>query len=140
MRIPMRLKRVIAIAVLGLLLSPLPTLAHHSFSAMYDVKKYVVLNGTLTEVMFRNPHIWVFIDVPGDGSSVNWGCEGANPNSLFRRGWRPEWLKVGESVTMEGYAARNGKPLCNLRNLVTADGKKMFVGAVDDGAPAVPTP
>jgi hypothetical protein len=127
-----------AVVGLSLLVSAVPVFAHHSFAAMYDATKPIVLKGTVTKVMFRNPHIWVFVDVPGNGTTVNWGCEGGNPNSLFRQGWTPEMMKLGEMVTMEGFAGRDGKPVCNLRNLVMANGKKMFIGTANDGAPALP--
>jgi hypothetical protein len=41
---------------------------------------------------------------------------------------------------MEGFAGRDNKPVCNLRNMITANGKKMFVGTPNDGAPPLPTP
>jgi hypothetical protein len=109
--------------------------AHHSFSTMYDSAKPVTLKGTVTKLEFRNPHIWVFLDVTNDGKAVNWGCEGGQPNQLFRNGWRPDSVKPGDAVVLEGFAARTGKPVCNLRNLTMANGKRIFAGQAGDGAP-----
>ena len=116
------------------------TSAHHSFAAMYDSAKPVTLKGTVTQLQFKNPHIWIFVDVPGGSGTVSWACEGGQPTSLFRNGWRPDSVKAGDVVTMEGFAARTGKPVCNVRNLTMADGTKVFAGAVGDGAPTAPTP
>ncbi len=130
-------------AIVGLLLcgtfaaTPV-VLAHHSFAATYDATKSVTLNGTISRVEFRNPHIWVYLDVPGTSGVVSWGCEGAAPNQLFRQGWRPDTLQPGEKVTLEGFAARSGKPVCNLRVLTRADGRRVFAGQANDGAPTAP--
>ncbi len=131
--------RVILGLVLGSMLAATPVvLGHHSFAATYDATKSVALAGTITRVEFRNPHIWVFLDVEGDGGVVNWGCEGAAPNQLFRQGWRPTTLKVGDKITIEGFAARSGQPICNLRVLTGPDGKRVFAGQANDGAPPTP--
>ena len=49
-------------------------MAHHSFAATYDATKMVTLNGTVTKVEFRNPHIWVFLDVAGDAALAPCCC------------------------------------------------------------------
>jgi hypothetical protein len=109
--------------------------AHHSFNATYDATKPVTLNGTVTRVEFRNPHIWIFVDAKDANGVTNWGCEGGAPNQLFRQGWRPDTLQRGETVTIEGFAARSGKPACNMRTITRAvDGRRVFAGA-NDGAP-----
>lgn len=112
--------------------------AHHSFAATYDATKPVTFSGTITKVEFRNPHIWVFVDVADGGAATNWGCEGAAPNQLFRQGWRPDTLKSGEKVTIEGFASRSGKPICNMRVVTrTGSGERVFAGQANDGAPSV---
>ena len=132
-------------AVLGLLLAGMfaatpAVLAHHSFAATYDATKRITLSGVVTRVEFRNPHIWVFFDVKGEDGVTNWGCEGAAPNALFRRGWRPDTLKPGEPISVEGFAARSGKPICNMRVMTRAtDGWRVFAGA-NDGGPSARQP
>ena len=128
-------------AVLGSLLAvclgaAAPASAHHSFAATYDATKPVTFSGTITKVEFRNPHIWVFLDVADGGKTTNWGCEGGAPNQLFRQGWRPDTLKAGEQVTLEGFASRSGKPICNMRVVTrAASGERVFAGQANDGAP-----
>ena len=41
-------------------------MAHHSPSAIFDMKKKVPMKGTLTKVDWVNPHIVMFLDVKGD--------------------------------------------------------------------------
>jgi len=50
--------------------------AHHAFSAEFDAKMPVTLQGTVTRIEMVNPHGWIFIDVKGpDGKIVNWAIE-----------------------------------------------------------------
>ena len=130
----------VTLGLLAVILMAAPSVsAHHSFAATYDATKMITLNGIVTRVEFRNPHIWVFLDVQGDNGATRWGCEGGAPNQLFRQGWRPDTLKVGEQITVEGFASRDGKPACNMRVLTRAiDGKRVFAGQAGDGAPVVP--
>jgi hypothetical protein len=110
--------------------------AHHSFAATYDANKPVTFSGAVTKVEFRNPHIWVFVDVKEGDKVTNWGCEGGAPIQLFRQGWRPDTLKQGDEISIEGFAARDGKPVCNMRVIKTGEGRRVFAGAANDGAPA----
>ena len=57
--------------------------AHHSF-AMFDQTKEVTLDGTLKELQWTNPHIWVQVIAkdPASGKDVEWSIEGGSPNGL----------------------------------------------------------
>jgi Family of unknown function (DUF6152) len=45
---------------------------------------------------------------------------------LRRLGWNRDSLKIGDQVTVEGYAARDGSKRVNARRLILADGKKVL--------------
>jgi hypothetical protein len=82
-------------------------LAHHSF-AMFDTTKQVTLKGAVKEFQWTNPHIFLELTVAGENGSENWSIEGASPNMLFRIGWKPDSIKVGDQLTVVFNPLRNG--------------------------------
>lgn len=115
--------------------------AHHSFAAEYDRDKPVTLLGKVTKIVWMNPHVYFYLDVPDSaGGSSAWSIEGGAPNSLYRAGWRKDSLKVGDAVTVHGYLARDGSKLANMRAATLADGREVLGGQqyYGTGAPKPP--
>jgi len=124
------------VAALGLVLSALPALAHHSFAAEFDIKKPVTLQGVVTKIDWMNPHIWIYLDTKDEtGAVAHWQCEGAPPNTLTRQGWTKSSLKAGDQVTIDGVRAKDGTNTCNSRSVKLPDGRSVFAGSPDDGGP-----
>lgn len=123
------------------LLAPAAALAHHSFAAEYDVKKPVTLKGTVTKVEWTNPHARFYLDVKDESGKVtNWNLELASPNVLVRQGWNRHSLKVGDEVTVQGSAAKDGSDMANARTVTLADGRKVFAFSPADNPPPPPPP
>ena len=114
-----------------------PVVAHHSFTAEFDITKVIKVTGKVTSMRWSNPHAWIYVDVQGDdGKVVNWAFETATANGLYRRGWRKDDLDPGTVVTVEGYLARNGTPTANASRITLPDGRRLFAGASpNEGAP-----
>ena len=123
-------------AGLGLLFAAAPLLAHHSFAAEYDSKKPIKLTGTVTKVEWMNPHIYYYVDVKdASGKVTNYAVEGGTPGSLRRQGWGKDSLKTGDTVTVNGFMAKNGSNHVNGRNVTLPDGRKLFAGSADESGP-----
>jgi hypothetical protein len=99
---------VLAALVVGSLLAPAPLTAHHEILAKFDDHKPVTLNGIVTLVDWRNPHVHVFMNVPDAKGVVNWAIEVEGPIDLQRNGWSRDTLQPGDKIRVEGIAARNG--------------------------------
>lgn len=115
------------------LLSANSTLAHHSFSAEFDIDKPVSLSGKVTKMQWSNPHGWIYIDVENaDGSMTNWALETSAANNLIRRGWKRDHLVAGTVIQVQGFQARNGSATANIRGIVLEDGTRLFSGNADE--------
>jgi hypothetical protein len=122
---------LVVIAVLGLLVTSAPLLAHHSFAAEFDASKPLKLTGTVTKLEWTNPHTWFFVDVKGeDGKVTNWGFEMGSPNGLMRSGWTRNSMKVGDMVTVEASRAKDGSNNANAKSVTLAStGKTLFAAS-----------
>jgi hypothetical protein len=119
----------------SLLCSGAGLLAHHSFSTEYDGTKTFNFKGTVSKVEWTNPHVRFYLDVVEDGKTNTWNMELASPSALARNGWTSRTLKVGDTLTVQGYAAKVAPNRGNARSVITQDGRSLFGGAADDNGP-----
>ncbi len=123
-------------AALLVLAAAAPVWTHHAFSAEFDAKKPVRLDGTVSKMQWINPHAWIHVDVKRpDGKLESWMIEGGTPNTLFRRGFTKDSLKAGTRILVEGYRAKDGSLRANGRDITFPDGRKLFMGSSGTGAP-----
>ncbi len=118
--------------------SVLPMQAHHSFAAEYDASKAIRITGVISKVEWTNPHSYIYIDVKGDQGNITWTCEGGAPNALSRRGFRKNDIKIGDTVTIDGYGAKDGSNLMDARRITLSDGRSFYSGSPGDGGPGDP--
>lgn len=110
--------------------------AHHSFAAEFDATKPVLFKGTVTKMDWLNPHVWIHMTVTQpNGTTEAWMVEGGAPTVLFRRGFTKTALLPGTQVVVDGYRAKDGTNKMNAREITLPDGRKLFAGASDTGAP-----
>jgi hypothetical protein len=102
--------------------------AHHSFSAEFDVGRPVAITGTVTEIEWTNPHAWVHLAVTDeDGNSEQWAVEMLGINALVRSGMSPRTVKVGDTLTITGFGARNGTNTANASSVTrTETGERLW--------------
>jgi hypothetical protein len=103
------IKRRVLLGIAAASLSAVPAFAHHSF-AMFEMDKNVTLEGTIREVQWTNPHIFIQLLAkdPATGKDVEWSIEGDSPNVLTRRGWTRKSLKAGDKVVLEIHPLKKG--------------------------------
>jgi hypothetical protein len=128
--------RFLGLLAAAVLMAGIPAWAHHSFAAEFDGSRSVRLTGTITRIEWSNPHSYFFIDVKDDkGNVANWGCEGAGPGALTRRGWKKGDVKLGDTLIVDGYPAKDGSRLIDARRVTLPDGRSVSGGSAGDGGP-----
>jgi hypothetical protein len=100
---------------------------HHSLTAEYDTTKPVTLNGIFTQLDWRNPHGWIYLDVKNSSGGVDhWRCELGSPNAMSRAGFSRDSIKPGEEIVLDGLLAKQGTNICSTRVVKSKDGRTLL--------------
>jgi len=114
--------------VLGLLLSaPLGVSALHSVFP-YDMATFVELEGLITGVRWRSPHIMLKIAAQDDSSeSIEWELEGDSINAAMRRGLTRDSINVGDRVRVAGNPSNRGVREMLVTHVLLPNGQEHLV-------------
>jgi uncharacterized protein DUF6152 len=131
----MRTRLLLSVGVMTLCATT-AAVAHHAFAAEFDASKPVRFRGTVTKMLWVNPHAWIYMDVKKDDGTVEeWMIEAGTPNTLLRRGFTKESLQPGAEIIVDGYQAKDGERRANGRDVTLPNGKTLFLGSAGTGAP-----
>lgn len=120
----MWVNRILLVAVA--LVATVTARAHHSFAAEFLDDQTGTIEGVVTEVWFRNPHVRYYVEIEtDDGETVNWDVRGLSPTSLIRRGWTPKTIQEGDRIKVHGHLGRDGRKLMSIIWIELADGTKL---------------
>lgn len=122
------MKKLVAIALIaaGFALGSVQWAAAHHSHAMFDTSREVALTGTVTNFVYRNPHVFLYVDVKGDNGEVKeWAVEMSNISNMERRGIYRSTFKTGDLVTVKVNPLRDGRAGGNYTSVTTADGKTL---------------
>src|SRR5258706_6373188 len=89
----------LAVAAVSVLISG-SALAHHGRGLIYDAKKETTVKGTVTEFLWRNPHVEITIDAAdAKATPRQWLIEASSAGGLTTHGWTERSIKPGDVVT-----------------------------------------
>ncbi len=99
-------------------------LAHHSYAAEFDRNAPMTIEGVVTEVWFKSPHVRYYIKVADeDGNEVIWDTRGLTPVKLVRSGWLKDTIKVGDRVKLFGHIGHTNKHIMSILDVTLPDGR-----------------
>jgi hypothetical protein len=98
-----------------------PALSHHSH-AMFDHTVEASVTGTVTDFAYRNPHVFLYVDVEEEGEMVHYWFEMSNIPNMIRRGIGHNTFQSGDEVTVNFWPLKDGRPGGNYSTIVAADG------------------
>jgi hypothetical protein len=127
----------IAAALTTVLASAGAASAHHSF-AMFDNTKNVSFAGTVKEVEWANPHVWLELTVTENGQDKPYKFEAGAIAVLKRVGWFRDTVKPGDKVVIVSHPFRDGRPGGSLERVMLPNGKAYGAGDAIPGALQVP--
>jgi len=100
-----------------------PADAHHSFAVYFDDQTIIQVTGSVTNFRFTNPHAIISFTVKNaQGQVESWRAETNAVTLLRRRGWTKDSLTIGETITVDGWRARDGSNYMRMRTVKRADG------------------
>jgi hypothetical protein len=126
--------RRIIVAIAAVLLAPAMLVAHHGFDK-FDQKHTLMLQGTVKDWQWTNPHTRLVLSVVSlnvvsqngeqNGKTVEWSLEGVSITQLGHMGWRRDFLKIGDTISVEIFPLRSGKPGGQWNRVYDATGKEI---------------
>lgn len=120
---PIRSRPIGRMVISGLLAAvPTGSWAHHSF-AMFDYNKEIVLDGTVRDFQWTNPHSWIQLVTINNGKSVEYSVEMQSVSSLVRLGWAKNAIKAGDTVRIKMHPMRDGSNGGSLESVTFSNGR-----------------
>jgi hypothetical protein len=128
----MRWKPGVVVGVAALIATSAPVVAHHAIQAQFDFDKPLHLTGTLTKIEWINPHAYMFLDVKErDGKVRNWALEMVGPAGMKKAGLsrtdHRTGFKVGDTISVNGFMAKDGTYLGFVKELKLSDGRTVAI-------------
>jgi hypothetical protein len=119
--------------------------AQHTLAAKFDLTKPLTLTGIVTQIDWANPYVHILMKVPGKPQPLLWAVEVEGPIVLTNNGWSEASLPVGETIRVEGFAARDGsRQISGNAVVMTRTNRPVFVGTSGSPRPVAsatgPTP
>jgi hypothetical protein len=125
------MKRIVSALIVAAGLA-VPLIAHHASGPFYDATKRVEVTGTVTKLVIRNPHSFLYINVEDKGQKVEWQIEMGTGAQLARNNLTVETLKPGTLIKVSGQPSRaeGSHGMCCIQTLMKADGTAILRGRV----------
>ncbi len=121
---------VVAVVLMPFATSP----AHHS-RAHFLLDETIELEGTITEVSWRSPHVYVEVEAPDAAGVLQiWTLEGHSIPGFLRLGWQRESVQVGDRAFVVAHPNRDpARTFGMLYSVTLASGDTFYAYSIPEG-------
>ena len=121
----MKMERTLLASALLLMASH--AAAHHNWSAIYDVQSDIEIEGVISSIQWRNPHVRVSFTVnEGTADEMVYTTESNSVASLTRMNVTEDLLAVGTRVRVAGYRSRSRDDDIFMNHLLLPDNREVI--------------
>src|SRR5215469_3213838 len=121
-RILMRHTRFLFVIGIAVLFSGVVAFAQHTLGAKFDLTKPLTLKGTVTQIDWANPYVHILMKVSDTPRPTLWAVEVDGAIILAKNGWTETTLTPGETITVQGFTARDGSKQISGNTVTAASG------------------
>ncbi len=102
-------------------------LGHHSVAVTFDTDQVVEIEGEITRIFWRNPHIRLTVRTMADGQAVDWNIEAGAVSRLARWGVSEGVLETGDIIKLAGFPSKRRANEMYGQNLLLPDGRELLL-------------
>lgn len=115
------------ICLTALLLPALEAASHHSRSTFYDLSQTVELEGIVTRVQWRHPHVRYWLQADPEYGGEEWELETTPPSILERQGIGRDILAANTRIRVAGAPARVAERAMEASHVLLPDGREVLL-------------
>ncbi|MFL2546108.1 MAG: DUF6152 family protein [Candidatus Rariloculaceae bacterium] len=120
-------KRLSRILLFSIVLTSFGVAAHHSRNTFFDMSQTVELEGEITRVQWRHPHVRYWIQADAAYGGAEWEMETTPPSILERYGIDPEVVGPGTRVRVAGPPSRFKENVMEVSHFLLPDGREVLL-------------
>ena len=119
-------RKILFIAFLG---APIVAIGHHAIAGRYDPATIIEVEGEVTSLLWRNPHVQVSMRVIGEnGDLQDWDMATTSLSNMRRWQIGPEFIAVGDTIRVAGNPAIRIEHGLYISNVLTSGGEEVLLG------------
>jgi hypothetical protein len=103
------------------------TLGHHSITGTFDPEQMVEIEGEITRVLWRNPHVRLTVRTAAPAQAANWSIESGAVSRLARWGVENGTLEIGDTIRLAGFPSKRRANEMYGQNILLADGREILM-------------
>ena len=121
----MIIRRVILLSLIGI---PISSSGHHAVGGNYDASTVIEVEGEVTDVLWRNPHVQVSLRaIDENGIAQDWEMATTALSNMRRWQIDPSFINVGDTIRVAGNPAYRIDHGLYIRHVLTSDGKEVLL-------------